>query len=142
MLSLRSSSWALSLQAYKVHAAPCSALTLTIQLAFVCCTPATFAALPALLQRKCSKLQAWAAKALQQALPDLSLAELHKQLLRQAASSSSSGADRLSLVGVQRGLGTSCIRAAVADCIAVQPSSTNSSGRHHARMRSEAHAHT
>ncbi|WIA21326.1 hypothetical protein OEZ85_000553 [Tetradesmus obliquus] len=45
-------------------------------------------------QRKCSKLQAWAAKVLQHALPDLSLAELHKQLLRQAANSSSSSSDK------------------------------------------------
>jgi hypothetical protein len=67
------------------------------------CIPAPLVVINAQLQRKCSKLQAWAVKALQQALPDLSLAELHKQLLRRAAnsSSSSSSADRPSLVGLQ-----------------------------------------
>lgn len=47
-----------------------------------------------LMQSHCYKLQSWAARSLQQGLPDQSLAELHRQLLKQAANSGSSSASQ------------------------------------------------
>jgi cellulase/cellobiase CelA1 len=90
----------------------------------------TLVAVNAHLQRKCSKLQTWAVKALQQALPDLSLALLHKQLLRQAAnssSSSSSSADRPSLVGMQHSHECVGTHHDTHACLQVQPDNSGSS---------------